>query len=219
MIAAGFRRRTWSMPQLVLDPSQTGSALIAKSVPNTLPIQVRRFGYLPDFGLWRPGDVLLFSAVRQTRAHQAIVRVQENMGYHPVDARWHHAAVYIGDHYMCEAVPSGVRYHSVVDFVPDRKILVRRDSSLPARDGFRIAIRALMRLSKPYGWWSAVLACARSLGTNAGRAFSQELRVKGEAVICSQLVREAYECCPARWFEADQHHKWPAALDIAGSGP
>ena len=180
------------MSQLVLDPKQTASAPIAKSVPITLPAQVREFGHMPDFDLWKPGDLLLFSALCPSRAQRAIVKAQENMGYKSMDARWHHTAVYVGDRYMCEAVANGVRYHSVIDFVPDRKIRVRRDTRLSSQDGFRVAIRALMRLSKPYGYWSVLLAYARSLGTEFGHALSREWRVKRDAVICSQLFHDAY---------------------------
>lgn len=139
-----------------------------------------------------PGDLLLLSATAPNRAQRAIVDAQRRLGYAEDDARWHHAAVYIGDRYMCEAVVSGVRYHPVADLVGNRLIRVRRNSALSQQQRFRVAIRALMRLSKPYDFWSVTLSWLRSGGSAFGRAVSREFRVRRDAEICSQLFHDAY---------------------------
>lgn len=94
--------------------------------------------------------------------------------------------------HLCEAVFQGVRYHPVTDIFMGSRLRIRRNTQLTIDDRFRIAIRALMRLSEPYDFWSVTLSWARSRGTAAGRAISRELRVKGDAVICSGLYHEAY---------------------------
>ena len=180
------------MSQLFLDPEQTESAKPVAWVSTTLPEHVRNFGYLPDFDLWQPGDLLLFSAKRPNRAQRAIVETQKRSGYAPDDARWHHAAVYIGDRYMCEAVPGGVRYHPVEDTVGQGLIRVRRDLNGSMEQGFRVAIKSLMRLPKSYAFRSAVRSWLRSYGTEFARAFSNDYRAERDAVICSQLFHDAY---------------------------
>ena len=84
------------MPQLLLDPTDTSSAKPLNSAPEPLPQSVRKFGFIPDFQLWEPGDLLLFSAVEMNGVQRAIVKAQERIGYADEHARWHHAAVYIG---------------------------------------------------------------------------------------------------------------------------
>ena len=139
-----------------------------------------------------PGDLLLFSATAPNRAQRAIVAAQRRLGYAADDARWQHAAVYIGDRYMCEAVFAGVRYHPVADMVGDRLIRVRRNRALSQAQRFHVAMRALMRLSKPYDFWSVTLSWLRSGGSAFGRAFSRNFRVRRDAEICSQLFHDAY---------------------------
>ena len=56
----------------------------------------------------------------------------------------------------------GVRHHRVVEFVPHMLIRVRRDRALAEPQPFRLAIRALMRLSRPYSYRSAARAWLRS---------------------------------------------------------
>ena len=119
-----------------------------------------------------------------------IVNTQVKLGYADNDARWQHAAVYIGDHYLCEARPGGVRYHPVVETVgPSTYLRVRRDNTLTRSQRFRLAIRALMRLSQPYSYTSVVRTLFRPLNP---KRFVLALRPRERALICSQLFHEAY---------------------------
>ena len=178
-------------PQQVLDPADVASARPPdRSQPHTLPSTVREFGYVPDFDEWLPGDLLLFSTLRPSLTQRQIVSTQLKLNYAEDDARWHHAAVYIGDRYLCEARRGGVRYHPVVETIgPNTLLRVRRDASLDESQRFRLAIRALMRLSQPYSYGSAVRALVRPL--NPWR-FVLALRPRERALICSQLFHEAY---------------------------
>lgn len=179
------------MRQLVLDPRRTGSARPPnQSQPSTLPSAVRGFGFIPDFDAWLPGDLVLVSKVTPNIMERQIVKTQRNLGHAKPDARWHHAAVYVGDRYLCEARPGGVRYHPVVESVGRNTLLrVRRDVELTAAERFRVAIRALMRLSRPYSYGSAARAFLRPL--DPGR-FALALRPRKRALICSQLFHDAY---------------------------
>lgn len=69
------------MPQRLLDPTDTSFATQPTSVPTTLPKDVREFGFIPDFKLWLPGDLLLFSPVKPNRAQRAIVDARLRLGY------------------------------------------------------------------------------------------------------------------------------------------
>ncbi len=95
-------------PQQVLDPKDIAAARRPnQSQPHILPQFVREFGYVPDFDDWLPGDLLLFCSSRGSLIAQQIVSTQLKLNYAPDHARWHHAAVYIGDRYLCEARRGG----------------------------------------------------------------------------------------------------------------
>ena len=151
---------------------------------------VRDSGYLPDFTSWRTGDLLLFSTIAPTWVQSRIIATQRRLQYGPEDARWHHAAVYIGDQYLCEARPGGVRCHPVAEMVGPNLIGVRRDNNLQPQARFRVAIRALMRLSQPYRYGAAGREWLRSL--RRGRSVFDH-RARERAMVCSQLFHDAYQ--------------------------
>lgn len=177
--------------QLLLDPKETAQTGAARLAPTVLPDAVRKFGYLPDFVLWQPGDLLLFSSVRPSFMQRRIVEAQRRLGYAPEHARWHHAGVYIGDRYVCEAVPGSVRYRPVAEFVPGYLIRARRDLELKGEQAFRVAMRAVMRLSKPYSYWRAIDVWLRSL-SRRDLPLNYRIRGHGHAIVCSQLFHDAY---------------------------
>ena len=178
-------------PQRVLDPRRTDSAREpTRPQPSTLPWAVRDFGFIPDFDDWLPGDLVLVSKVSRNLIERLIVNTQERLGHAPDDARWHHAAVYVGDRYLCEARPGGVRYHPVVESVDRNTLLrVRRNYDLTDSERFRVAIRALMRLSRAYSYDSIARSFFRPLSP---RRFVLALRPRKRALICSQLFHDAY---------------------------
>lgn len=192
MKGARFRpRASFAVPpQLFLDPRKTGRTGTARPAPTRLPHAVREFGHLPDFNLWRPGDALLFSSIQPGFMQRRIIEMQRCSGYAPEHARWHHAGIYLGDRYVCEAVPGGVRYRPVVECVPNYLIRARRDQKLGATQAFRVAMRAVMRLSKPYSHWRAMRAWLRSW--SLGGSSPLDYRARGHAVVCSQLFHDAY---------------------------
>ena len=122
-----------------------------------------------------------------------IIMTQEREGYAKEHARWHHAAVYIGDRYLCEAVPSGVRYHPVAEFIGDRLIRARRGQygiEDSREQGLRVAIRAMMRLMRPYSLWNVAETWFRSWDQISHPI---QYRVRKRAIICSQLFHDAYQ--------------------------
>ena len=199
-------------PQQVLDPQDVSSARWPiRPPPSELPQALREFGYIPDFETWRAGDLLLFATSRPTLLQKQIHRTQRKLNYADEDARWHHAAVYIGDRYLCEARPGGVRYHPVVETIDTNTLIrIRRDRALTETEQFRLAIHALMRLSSPY-WYGFVLrALFRPLNP---KRFVLGLRASTQAHICSQLFHEAYmEVAGSTLMERADREVLPAEL-------
>lgn len=177
--------------QRVLDPRHTESALESdQSQPSLLPSKVREFGFIPDFDDWLPGDLVLVSRLRRNLIERQVVKTQARLGHARVDAQWHHAAVYVGDRYLCEARPGGVRYRPVVESVDRNTLLrIRRNIDLTDSERFRVAIRALMRLSQAYSYASVVGAFFRPLSP---KRFVLSLSAHKRALICSQLFHDAY---------------------------
>ena len=200
------------MAQLLLDPDDVGQPTAEQTAHTRLPPRVRKFGYLPDIRLWQPGDLLLFSAVRPDFLQRQIVVAQERVGCDGNDARWHHAAVYVGNYYLCESVPGGVRYRSITEFVPDYKIRVRRDTSLNIQQAFGVVVHALKRLNTPYSLKSAVWVWILSW-TRIGVA-DDDSRFRRPATLCSQLYDEAYAEATNRLLAGieRQHRVLPADL-------
>src|SRR5277367_1383409 len=80
-------------------------------IPMEVDKRVRKFGYMPDEVNLLHGDLLLVSAIGWWHFGAHIIRyVQRRGGCAPNAAFWHHAAMYIGDGDVLEAVPFwGVR--------------------------------------------------------------------------------------------------------------
>jgi hypothetical protein len=177
-------------PQHFLDPRDTVTAGVCPR-PQRIPEEIQRFGRLPDINAWKPGDLLLVSALNPSRIQGAIERVQRQGGYHAEDARWQHAAVYIGDYGICEATRVGVKAAMIFPYIGDHLIRVRRDPALSSDDSWRVVVQALVRLNYSYSFSSILQLLWQARGgyrapRNSPRVFSQRV------TICSQLYADAY---------------------------
>lgn len=190
--------------QNYLDP-RVESASGSWQPPGPIPKKIRRFGRFPDTALWKPGDLLLFSAVRPSLASRAIIRTQTNGGFNEKHARWHHAAVYVGHNHLCEAVLSGVRYGPIYPYVGAHLIRVRRDESLSEISRYELAIRSLARLKEGYAVNLLPMLAFYGL---AGFWNRKTLPPDTPTVVCSQLFAQAYAGTTMRYV-AD-----PAAIPV-----
>jgi hypothetical protein len=59
-----------------------------------IPERIRKRGSIPDLRLLSPGDLFLFSDADEKP--QSIRVGQMALGYLAADARWQHAAIYLG---------------------------------------------------------------------------------------------------------------------------
>jgi hypothetical protein len=179
------------MAQLLLDPQN----VVAKSSwkpSGPIPAKVRKFDHFPNIDDWLPGDLLLISATRPPWISRQIISAQTRGGYSMDDARWHHAAMYIGDANICEATASGVSLVPIFDYVGAHKLRLRRDPLLSDKDRFRLAVKALARLRDSYSQWSVVKLYARSFPGFWHDSGDSVSFFGAGAVICSQLYADAY---------------------------
>lgn len=162
-----------------------------------LPRSVRTFGRFPSVDRWRPGDLLLFSAANPTVISRRVIEAQLRGGYAEEDARWHHAAVYVGDARICEALARGVTADFVYKYVGTHRIRVRRDPLLTPEEGYDVAVRALVR-----SHWTYSFATLLRLLRHSWRGFHAEPPVlpfaSSRAVICSVLYADAYSAVTKR---------------------
>lgn len=200
------------MSQSVLDPkNKTVQGNWKPDGP--LPRRVREFGRYPNFADWHPGDLLLFyKSEKPSLVSKLIIKAQES-SFALEHARWHHAAVYVGDGFLCEAnIFSGVQYRPIHDYVGKHCIRVRRDPTLAPGEGFKLAVRALTHLRETYGVLTAL-----GLGLKALRGFWRPttLALDSQGVICSRLYALAYMAATGRIIsDTDGRPILPADLSL-----
>ncbi|WP_287130210.1 hypothetical protein [Candidatus Cyanaurora vandensis] len=146
-------------PQIVLDPQdrQTSNQYTSSSIDLILPL-TRQLGLYPNTDDWLPGDLLLVGQIERNWTHEQIFKYQMTGGYPKEHARWGHAAIYLGDGEICEAMPTGVQHRSIENYIDGKWLLrVRRDPLLNDSDRWRIVIRGLTKLRMGYGFFSLML--------------------------------------------------------------
>jgi hypothetical protein len=139
--------------QHFLDPSD--KTTVGERRPDRgVPESIRdAFGRYPNIDQWRPGDLLLFHIPEKTPLASKLIVKAQLANYALEHARWHHAAMYVGEGSLCEAhLIGGVQHNLINDYIGRHHIRVRRDMTLSDDDRHRLAIRAMARLKESYGW-------------------------------------------------------------------
>lgn len=181
------------MAQIVLDPNPAQIKPIGSWQPSgPIPPYIRNFGYFPNIDDWLPGDLLLVSSVKPPWVSRQIIASQKRGGYVAEDARWHHAAIYLGEANVCEATGQGVHVAPLFGYVGDHLLRVRRDTNLKIEDRFRLAMAALLRLGTRYSAGDVVGLFARSFRGYWDGSPGAVSPLGARAVICSRLYSDAY---------------------------
>jgi cell wall-associated NlpC family hydrolase len=179
----------------------------------------RNGGQLVGPDALRPGDILLSADAGVTSAG---IRL---MTFSPVS----HAALYVGDDFVAEAVGSGVRTRSIAAVLQEEAVVVAfRDPRVTDDTGGAIAAYALRQVGQRYDHLGVVLqvpftierrACELPFAPNLVRDFC----IRGIATIqlgafsndqffCSQFVLEAYR--QAGLPLTDAAPRWLSPRDI-----
>jgi hypothetical protein len=192
--------RQEEMPaQIELHPAQEprGTA----NIFSALPKETRAFGKIVNTADLLPGDLMLAREIEPDNISRMIANTQEGGGYHQQDTRWTHAAMYLGDganvvEATFDSILKGgsVRVTNLFKYSQGAHALRFRRSHYVAddRQRWRLCIRAMTRLGKPYDFKEAAAIFIKVVLRGDG-FFSDEMRrfVDG-AVICSLLYSDAY---------------------------
>jgi hypothetical protein len=183
--------------QIILHPNM--DAIKKARAPRAMKREARAFGKLVDCSSLWPGDLLLSSDLNPDYLSEQIKRVQSEGGYAADDARWSHAAMYLGDNANVveatfENLQGNVRITSLDEYSQGRYMLRFRRSKFvqSPQNGWHLCVRALARLKQGYSfsyaaklWWDVVI---RGIGF-----YEDKNRWStSSAVICSTLYADAY---------------------------
>jgi hypothetical protein len=175
--------------QYTIDPRRARHSARTISISNP-GAAARRFGFVPDFEACLPGDLILFRDVRPSWTAKAIMRAQGGSGFHLRDGQWTHAAVFLYDHHIVEAVPNGgVKVASLYDCIPNRILRVRRREDLTVEQRFTIGLRASTMIGRRYSpYRTLMIGWEMMTGLDqvpAGVSI-------GQTVICSKVYADSY---------------------------
>lgn len=201
------------MAQLILEPSNQSTS--GEWRPDgALPSSVRdMFGRYPNIDEWKPGDLILFHIPDKTPWMSRLIIKAQSANYAFEHARWHHAAIYVGDGFLCEAdVRHGVRHAPIHEYVGRHCIRVRRDAKLTEADQYKLAVRALTRLRQSYSFLEILKLAFQ---TRRGLWRPSEFMLSTEGMICSHLYNMAYQGVAKRiLFDTKERSIIPAELSL-----
>lgn len=193
-----------------------------------LPKSTRNFGKLLNTSALRAGDLLLSRDREQEEGKKnwtsnEIVRVQDAGGYSIADARWTHAALYLGDGaHVAEATVDStsrnVRMTSLDDYCKGADVLRFRRPRILMNDqqtAWVFCIRALSRLRESYDFseaariWFKVILGKEGFWNHAFRPGTTK------AVMCSTFYSDAFNEATGRRLSEMNGICVPALLSLS----
>jgi hypothetical protein len=194
--------------QILIHPNDRGRGPLSPVSLKIVPPEARKFGFVPDFGLCKAGDLILSQAIKPDWVDGQISDAQSLAGFASEHARWTHAAMFLYHDFIVEAVPrgmmtvGGVTTRSLYLDVPDSVLRIRRRPTLSEEERYKIALCALRMLGSRYATTEAIRigwrARMRSLVNRDWRP------AYNRVIICSQvfndslleIVRSPLDGCP-----------------------
>jgi hypothetical protein len=206
------------MPQLILTPDDAATGPFTVRGPlSRKEIELKK---VIDLSVLLPGDLVLVSSMNPGIVARRIREIQQHGGYLPDDARWEHAAMYIGKGVILEATRSGVHRAMLSKYVGDHYIRVRRHPALTKEECYELVISALSLEDYSYSYWEVLRLWKRSKDGfgNAANAKQLPTRYSKRATICSQLYVDSYiTVTNAVIGNADGGESTPAWLSVAAT--
>ena len=173
----------------ILDPGNPAPVNGQVSIPQ-LPLSAITLGRVPDVTRCLPGDLILSQHTRPSRTSRIVSRMQSHVGFQEDHRQWTHAAIFLYDDFIVEAVPtSGVRTRTIYENISTTKLLVRRAPQLSDTDRYKIALRALRMIGSQYSLFSII---GWGLAKVTGIISDERLPRVRSTIICSNVFFYAY---------------------------
>lgn len=178
------------MSRSFLDPDKASATAVSTIVVERVPARVRNFGFYPNTSQMQPGDLVLVCPSQMTPNAVVIQRVQAQR-HGEFDAKWIHAAAFLGDDSVVEIDQGGVGVSDLHKYVGRHLVQVRRPLDLDARKidpltGYKIAISALKMFKTSYGFGDLFEIARRTVF-----GIPNELSRRSRAAICSDYYNDA----------------------------
>ena len=123
-------------------------------------------------------------------------------------SRWNHAAIALGDGFIVEAVPSGIRRTALADYDHREYVVGRRHLTSWQRS--KVCAYATSRIGAGYGWLDIAALALVALGIRP--AWLDNFAANDDRLVCSQLVAYAYAAAGERLTDDDAWTVTPGDL-------
>lgn len=166
---------------------------------------------------WSLGDVLLFEAVGSSHV---IAWVQARRQYSRSAAKWSHAAIYVGDGLIVEAIKGvGVVSRGLHAYSVERCVLRLHCGRLTAAERAGVVEEARKQVGQPYSskkvYYLAASLLARR-GRYERRRTEDEIRRVEALIVCSDVIQMAYIVGASRHAAPNaQHYRGAQAITPA----
>jgi hypothetical protein len=180
------------LTRLILDPTTRGASGPRVELER-VPKAIRDTECYPDLSMLQPGDLLLVSPLEPGWTARMIIGAQRQV-HDEENARWMHAALYLGDNMVVEIDGGGVHVRPLFKYVLTHRMLFRRVIDADGQDidlitGYKIALKALRGFSQRYEFANIFVTAYDCLTLGSKDPPLRAVRSRGS--ICSDFFNQA----------------------------